>query len=884
MAKQRIPPRNVIAPITEISAQRVLNMTESDINTDPRYTLPNARIRLLRASSGNSSLSASVEQAISLANQGIVGLVGEYTSDTSTPVALALNSFKVYQCTVASTPALSDKQTFKYFFRTIPSDAEQARALAMLVRTRGWTKVGLITVNSPYASASNITILRNEAYSPDYNTADPDVFRPQVTSLRAADARVILILGFDADAIRILREARRQNLVSPSHVWIGSDGVETAHALLTGADTRADYTDEDRENVEGMVFTSPFENGGGVEKSELDARYAAAYGGASIMTYSYFYRDCLLTMALGIRRLLTQGVSLERVLNRTDNPGVANFVSFTFAGASGNVAFDSNADRTLGFQVTNIVRGALETAAIVSANGSITSLKPLVYKGGSTTAPADGVILFRDLVDLTSPLGLTLVAISALGIVLTFASVVVLVAKRATAPVKAMSLPFLSIAAAGIVIEFASVLGWIGRFEESGGVICSLQQWTGWIGFSLLMQGILPKCYRIYCIFENHRMYSATHLRDKYLLLMSTPITLINVLILAVWQSLDPLKPVRIDELSAARFHFECQSSSSSLQRGFTLTLMVYNGFLLLLAIVLAYATRNAASAYRETAYILYAAQNILICAVVVVAIVFSGAAGFSAAVALRVAMTQFAGLFALAVLLGRIAGAAVWGAKKEEGLGDYKGRVVKMKGGHMGMEEERTHTTSIPVGIISGTSDAGSDTFVTNGGGIVEFVIPVRDGGKTFALWERRKVLYSTSTKLLAIVHETTGQGESLLLSPAASLIPSKLPDCLEVRLGNAFKILQFGNARSLERFVEMTLPAIKGLSVGSNNRNTNLGNGGFGSNQVTSAAVVAAPARTGYPAAYGFGREDSGGGLDVSPGVPGNAVTMAPQDSWTL
>ncbi|KAJ3215007.1 hypothetical protein HDU67_000960 [Dinochytrium kinnereticum] len=301
-------------------------------------------------------------------------------------------------------------------------------------------------------------------------------------------------------------------------------------------------------------------------------------------------------------------------------------------------------------------------------------------------------------------------------------------------------------------------------------------------------------------------MYSASHLRDKYLLLMSLPITLINLAILTTWQILDPLQPIRVENASTARFHYECQSNSPTLQRSFTLTLMIYNTLLLLLAMLLAYATRNAANAYRETLYILYAAQNVFLCGVVVVAIVFSGGTGYTASLALRVAMTLFATCFVWAVLVGRVA--------------LVTGRAVNL-GFQEGLENGSS-SSGIPSGIISGTSDAGSDTFI----------IPVKDGVKTFEMWERRKVIYSTSSRLLAIVHIESNTGDTILLTPTTTLSPSPHQDCLEIRNPTAFfKILQFGNARSLEKCGEITQPALKGGSgvVSS----VVLGDGGGGGGQ---------------------------------------------------
>lgn len=45
---------------------------------------------------------------------------------------------------------LSDKRRYPLFFRTVPSDASQAQALAELLRVMGWTWVGLVSADDDF--------------------------------------------------------------------------------------------------------------------------------------------------------------------------------------------------------------------------------------------------------------------------------------------------------------------------------------------------------------------------------------------------------------------------------------------------------------------------------------------------------------------------------------------------------------------------------------------------------------------------------------------------------------------------------------------------------------------------------------------------------------
>ena len=82
---------------------------------------------------------------------GISGLVGPAQSDISMSVASLLRIFEVPQISHASTSvALNDQQRFDYFFRTIPPDNFQARAMADLIVQYEWTYVIGIHTDDTY--------------------------------------------------------------------------------------------------------------------------------------------------------------------------------------------------------------------------------------------------------------------------------------------------------------------------------------------------------------------------------------------------------------------------------------------------------------------------------------------------------------------------------------------------------------------------------------------------------------------------------------------------------------------------------------------------------------------------------------------------------------
>lgn len=75
----------------------------------------------------------------------IVGVVGPYSSSVSLQVSNLLGLFKVPHISYgATTPLLSDKNRFKYFVRTVPSDAVRAQALVDLLLKNGTKYVSVV--------------------------------------------------------------------------------------------------------------------------------------------------------------------------------------------------------------------------------------------------------------------------------------------------------------------------------------------------------------------------------------------------------------------------------------------------------------------------------------------------------------------------------------------------------------------------------------------------------------------------------------------------------------------------------------------------------------------------------------------------------------------
>ena len=96
---------------------------------------------------------------------GVSGVVGTSFSSVSIPVASLLRLLKIPQISYAATAeVLSDKSRFDYFFRTIPPDSLQARAIAAVIIKFNWTYIIAIHSDDDYGKGG-IAALQNELES-----------------------------------------------------------------------------------------------------------------------------------------------------------------------------------------------------------------------------------------------------------------------------------------------------------------------------------------------------------------------------------------------------------------------------------------------------------------------------------------------------------------------------------------------------------------------------------------------------------------------------------------------------------------------------------------------------------------------------------------------
>uniref|UniRef100_A0A667Z3G8 Olfactory receptor C family, h1 n=1 Tax=Myripristis murdjan TaxID=586833 RepID=A0A667Z3G8_9TELE len=164
------------------------------------------------------------------------------TSDSSSTIAM-LQTSGIFQIPVishfATCACLSNRREYSSFFRTIPSDYHQSRALAKLVKHFGWTWVGTVRSDNDYGNNGMATFIKaagQEGVCIEYSEAISRTY-PQsqaarvVRVIRNGSARVLVAFLSYVEMDILLEEAIKQNLTGVQ--WVGSESWITAGRLAT---------------------------------------------------------------------------------------------------------------------------------------------------------------------------------------------------------------------------------------------------------------------------------------------------------------------------------------------------------------------------------------------------------------------------------------------------------------------------------------------------------------------------------------------------------------------------------------------------------------------------------------------------------------------------
>ncbi|XP_019125491.2 extracellular calcium-sensing receptor-like [Larimichthys crocea] len=171
----------------------------------------------------------------------VMAIVGDSPSTFSIATANVLGLYKMPIVSYFSTcSCLSDRQRFPSFFRTIPSDAFQVRAMIQILKHFGWTWVGLLVTDDDYGIHVARSFQSDLAQSGEGCLAylqvlpwdsDPVELKRIVHLMKTSTARVVMVFAHEFHMIHLMEEVVRQNVTDQQ--WIASEAWTSAAVLQT---------------------------------------------------------------------------------------------------------------------------------------------------------------------------------------------------------------------------------------------------------------------------------------------------------------------------------------------------------------------------------------------------------------------------------------------------------------------------------------------------------------------------------------------------------------------------------------------------------------------------------------------------------------------------
>ncbi|KAG2463177.1 V2R1 protein, partial [Polypterus senegalus] len=180
----------------------------------------------------------------------VLAIIGQPNSSPVIGFTTALGPFNIPAISHgASCACLSNKNLYPTFFRTIPSDYYQSKALVQLVKHFGWTWVGALRSDTDYGNYGMATFLQMaqqegiciEYSEAVYRTYPRQKFLKIVDIIKRSTSKVIVAFVSFSDLEYLLNELFSQNVTG--YQWIGTESWISArnpaymkyYKLLNGA-------------------------------------------------------------------------------------------------------------------------------------------------------------------------------------------------------------------------------------------------------------------------------------------------------------------------------------------------------------------------------------------------------------------------------------------------------------------------------------------------------------------------------------------------------------------------------------------------------------------------------------------------------------------------
>ncbi|KTG05973.1 hypothetical protein cypCar_00023490, partial [Cyprinus carpio] len=237
--------------MTSFQQAQTMVFAINEINNNPNL-LPNITLgyqiydnclRLGVAFRGATALVSGTEETVSDLNckgpPPVIGIIGDPGSTHSIAISSILGLFRLPMISYYATcSCLSDRKKYPSFFRTIPSDAFQVRAMIQILKHFGWTWVGLLYSDDDYGinAAQSFhqdvqhfggCVAFSEILPNDNNYKE---IQRIVGVIQGSTANVVVVFSTSSYLLPVVDEMLLKNVTGRQ--WIASEAWATSPVLL----------------------------------------------------------------------------------------------------------------------------------------------------------------------------------------------------------------------------------------------------------------------------------------------------------------------------------------------------------------------------------------------------------------------------------------------------------------------------------------------------------------------------------------------------------------------------------------------------------------------------------------------------------------------------
>uniref|UniRef100_A0A8C4S332 G-protein coupled receptors family 3 profile domain-containing protein n=1 Tax=Erpetoichthys calabaricus TaxID=27687 RepID=A0A8C4S332_ERPCA len=554
-------------------------------------------------------------------------IVGHSASSPTIAIARTFTDFCFTQISYsASCECLSNRQDFPTFFRTIPSDYYQSRALAQLVKQFGWTWVGTIRTDTDYGNNGMATFLyvaQQEGICIEYSElihyANPrEKFLKVVEVIKMSTSKVIVAFTFDFDLNVLIKELLQQNVTGLQ--WIGSEAWISSRAIATKENFR----------VLGGAIGFAVRNSAipGLKEYILNIHPSFSpgwnefwqdvfnndYTNLSVLRINYNMYKAVYALAHSVDNLYKCQEGLGPFFNkscadklRIQPWQVLHYLKMVnFSTLNGeDIYFDKNGDpvaryELVNWQINKEDKKYSDLPFWVHNVYSVECMKcPLDYRSNKEKDAC--VLKDIEFLSYAEIISLVLEAFSFFGASTTTAVMVVFYKHKETPIVKANNSELSFLLLFALTLCFLCSLAFIGEPTQWS---CMLRHTAFGISFVLCISCVLGKTIVVLMAFRatlpgNNIMkwFGPTQQR-----LTVCTFTAIQVLICTLWLSISPPSPIRNMKYFTEKIILECDIGSGIA----FYSVLGYIGFLSVLCFVLAFLARKLPDNFNEAKFITF--------------------------------------------------------------------------------------------------------------------------------------------------------------------------------------------------------------------------------------------------------------------------------------